>query len=119
MVKIHGFGTAPDASELPARSVAPVAMVAVYWVLGRRLAFGVNVAMKSSALYDTVPTTEVDPGPVRVKVEVLIVSGFIASLKVPLTAALMSTFVAVFAGDVDTNCGGVVSGAVPVVKVQM
>jgi hypothetical protein len=61
----------------------------------------------------------VEPGPVSVKVEVLIVSGFIASLKVPLTVALRYTPVAALTGDVDTNSGGVVPTAVRVANVQV
>jgi hypothetical protein len=47
VVKIHGFGTPPVvASGLPVRFVAPDVMLAVYWVLGRRLVVGVKVAIK-------------------------------------------------------------------------
>jgi hypothetical protein len=46
VVKVHGFGTAPLASALPNRSLAPVVTVAVYMLLARRLLAGVNVAIK-------------------------------------------------------------------------
>jgi hypothetical protein len=52
-------------------------------VLLARLAVGVNVAVVP--LYATVPATAVPPGPVSVKVVVLIEAGFIASLKVALS----------------------------------
>ena len=66
----------------------------------------------------TVPATAVPPGPASVKVVAAIVAGFIASLKVALTTWLMGTPVAPLAGIVETTVGGVVSGAVAVVKVH-
>ena len=45
-------------------------------------------------LYETAPATAVPPGPVRVKVEVVIEAGFIAMLKVAVTVVLMTTPVA-------------------------
>jgi hypothetical protein len=49
VVKVHGFGTIPAPSGLPARSVAPAVTVAVYSALGRRLAVGVKVAVLAIA----------------------------------------------------------------------
>ena len=66
---------------------------------------GVNVAMKLIASYEMVPAIAVDPGPVSWNVAVVIVSGFIASVKVALAAALRATPVARFAGTVETSSG--------------
>jgi hypothetical protein len=60
----------------------------------------------------------VPSGPAKLKVVELIVAGFIASLKVILTARLMATPVAALTGMVETTVGGVVSGAAAVVKVH-
>jgi hypothetical protein len=57
-----------------------------------RTAEGVNVAVKP--LYATVPAIAAAPGPVNVKVEVVIEAGFIATLKVAVTVVLMTTLVA-------------------------
>src|ERR1035437_9188825 len=46
VVKFHGFGTAPDASALPSRSLAPVVIVAVYVELIARALLGVNVPIQ-------------------------------------------------------------------------
>ena len=40
VVKVHGFGTTPAASALPARSVAAFVIVAVYCVLGCEVGCG-------------------------------------------------------------------------------
>jgi hypothetical protein len=45
VVKVHGFGAVPATSGFPARSVAALVIVAVYWVLAVRLADGVKVAI--------------------------------------------------------------------------
>jgi hypothetical protein len=45
VVKLHGFGLAPDASALPAKSFAAFEIVAVYCVVAVRFAAGVKVAM--------------------------------------------------------------------------
>ena len=47
VVKVHGFGIAPAANALPATSLAPVVIVAVYLVLAARVAgdVGVKVAV--------------------------------------------------------------------------
>ena len=70
-----------------------------------------NVAV--TPLYVTVPATA-PPGAVTVKVDPLIVAGFIASLKVALITWPIATFVAPFAGIVDTTTGA----GVIVVNVQ-
>jgi hypothetical protein len=57
-----------------------------------RTAEGVKVAVVP--LYATVPATAVPPGPVTVKVPVVIEAGFIAMLKVAVTVVLISTPVA-------------------------
>jgi hypothetical protein len=62
----------------------------------------VNVAV--TPLYVTVPATA-PLGPVTVKVEAVIVDAFIAMLKVALMGASTATFVAPFAGIVDTTDG--------------
>src|SRR5207245_11519916 len=65
-----------------------------------------------------VPVTAVPPGPVTLKLAVLIVKGSIALLKVALMVWLMATAVAAFAGTVELTVGRVVSGVAPVVKLQ-
>ena len=70
-----------------------------------------NVATRPA--YVTVPVTA-PPGPVSVKVDVLIVAAAIASLKVALSAWPMGTFTALFRGAV----GDTVGGGVIVVKVH-
>ena len=54
----------------------------------------------------------------NMKVVVVIVSGFIASLKVAESALLRATPRAALAGTVELTVGGVTSGAAPVVKLQ-
>ena len=56
---------------------------------------------------------------VTVKLVPVIVAGFMASLKVALIAVLVATPVAAAAGRVSVTVGRAVSGAAPVVKVQM
>ena len=77
---------------------------------------GTNVAVVP--IPETVPGTGVTPGPVTVMVAVLIVSGFIASLKPMETVLLMGTSMSPLAGEVTLTVGDVVSGAAPVVKVD-
>src|SRR5438309_1408082 len=61
----------------------------------------------------------VPPGPVTLKLAVLIVKGSIASLKVALMVGLIATAEATLAGTVALTVGGVVSGVAPVVKLQL
>ena len=67
------------------------------------------------------PTGAPSGGPLvcRVKVAVVIVAGFIALLKVALTAVCGQTLVARSAGLTVVTVGGMESGPAPVVKVQM
>ena len=58
------------------------------------------------------------PGPVKVKVAVVIVKGSIALLKVALSLLLTATAVAELTGTVEATVGGVVSGVAPVVKLH-
>ena len=99
---------------MPARSLAPVAMVAVNKVLTASVAPGVKVATAPAQL--TVPATGVAPGPVTVKVVAgdASVAQVIASLKVALNTWLTRTPVAAFTGVVETTAGG----GVIVVKVH-
>ena len=60
---------------IPVEFFAPIVIVAVYSVLGRRAAFGVNVAVVPENVI--VPVTGVTPGPVTVKVAAFIVVAFI------------------------------------------
>src|SRR5439155_1264978 len=60
----------------------------------------------------------VPPGPVTVKLAVLIVKGSIASLKVALMVWLIATAVAPSAGTVERTVGRVVSAVALVVKLQ-
>src|SRR6266513_6029581 len=60
----------------------------------------------------------VPPGPVTLKLAVLIVNGSIGSLNVALMVWLIATAVAPLTGTVKLTVGGVVSGIAPVVKPQ-
>ena len=115
VVKVH---VAADASPLPARSCAPVVIVAVYCVLPARDALGVNVAV----LPDT-PTVPLTGVPLlvttSVNVEVVSVALFIGSENVTITVLLSATLVAPMLGKRDCTVGGVVSGGVVVVKTQL
>src|SRR5579859_69752 len=55
----------------------------------------------------TAPATATPPGPVSVKVVLLIVAGFMASLKVAATFWLMGTPIALLTGLVEITVGGV------------
>src|ERR1700730_16763110 len=66
-----------------------------------------------------IPVMAVPPGPVTLKLAVLIVEGYIASLKVTLMVWLIATAVAPLAGTVELTVGGVVSAVTPVVKLQL
>jgi hypothetical protein len=68
-----------------------------------RTADGVNVAVKP--LYVTTPAMAVPPGPVTVKVPVLIVVGLIAVLKVAVMFVLIRTPVSPAVGLTDTTPG--------------
>src|SRR5207253_200830 len=61
----------------------------------------------------------VPPGPVTLKLAVLIVKGSIASLKVALMVWLIATARSAVAGTVALTSGRVVSGVTPVVKLQL
>jgi hypothetical protein len=61
----------------------------------------------------------VPEGQVSAKFEVLMVSGSIGSLKLAVMSALKATPVARAIGPVELTVGGVVSGATPVVKLQV
>src|ERR1700722_12378900 len=121
VVKLQGLGTTPAASGLPARSVAAFEIVAVYCVLGVRLAAGGNVAMSFTAAEGTVPVTAAPPTPATATANVpgaVMVSGSISLLKVALTTVLRETLIAPLAGLVRGRVGGVVSVPAPVVKFQ-
>jgi hypothetical protein len=77
---------------------------------------GVKVAVLPVSA--TVPVTEVLPA-CKVKVVVLMVEGFIASLKVALIELFTATPVWLFAGFVEATVGGVVSAPEAVVKDQL
>src|SRR5579863_1976583 len=118
VVKVQGFGTAPGPRALPARSCAPLVTVAVNVVLGARFIVGANTAVLLPAEYVTVPATSVAPGPVTVKVVLLIVAGFIAALNIADTFWLMGTVIAPFAGFVEMIVGALVFVVAPVLKVH-
>jgi hypothetical protein len=101
VVKVH---TKLADKGTPARSFAPVVIVAVNKVLLARTAVGVKVAVLPA--YVTAPVTGVAPGPVRVNVIAPIVAGFMASLNVAETRVFTGTAVAPFAGTVETTVGG-------------
>jgi hypothetical protein len=93
-------------------------MVAVYRVLPSRLTDGLNVAVLLLML--NVPVT-VAPSAALAKLKLVVFSVelVIGSEKVAETDELSATAVAVLAGEVEDTVGGVVSGAAPVVKVQV
>jgi hypothetical protein len=100
----------------PVEPMAPVEIVAVNRVLTASRAAGVKVA--TLPVHPTVPVMGVPPGPVNVNVvagETRLVQ-LIASLKVALSAWLVSTPVAPFAGTVEVMVGGTTGAAV--VKLQ-
>src|SRR5438046_767619 len=61
----------------------------------------------------------VPPGPVTLKLAVLIVNGSIGSLNVALMVWLIATAVAPLTGTVKLTVGGRVSGTAPVVQPQL
>lgn len=105
VVKLH---VKLAARALPARSCAPVVMVAVYCVFAARLLEGTNMAVLVPTA--TTPTT-LEPPEVGLseKDEVLSVEADIASEKVADTEAFSEMPVAAFDGDVSDIVGGVVS----------
>src|SRR5262245_56220198 len=80
------------------------------------MSVGVKVAVRSEER--RVGTEGVEPC-IRMKVVVLIVDASIGSLKLAVIAGSSRTFVASLAGPVARRIGAVVSGATPVVKVQL
>lgn len=100
VVKVH---TKLAARPTPAESFAPVVIVALNKVLLARTAVGVKVAVEPAKV--TAPATGVAPGPVTVKVDPLIVSGFNGSVNVTETGALTATAVAALAGSVEITVG--------------
>ena len=112
VVKVHTLLTA---SALPAKSLDPVVIVAVYVVLAARLLAGVKTAVTPVRV--TTPETAVAPC-FKVNVVVVIVKGSIASLKVAVIFVLVKTPVAALAGTVRVTVGAVVSRAALVVKIH-
>jgi hypothetical protein len=113
VVKLHVLMAA---NALPARSLIPVVIVAVYEVLAARLLAGSKVATLPEEV--KVAKTAVVPC-FNVKLAWVIVEGSIASLKVAVMFLLTTTPVAVSAGSVELTVGGVVSPVVPVVKLHV
>jgi hypothetical protein len=101
VVKLHAKLAA---SALPPGSLAPVVIVAEYKVLEARGVVGVKVAVVPAR--PAVPATAAPPGPVRVKVVVLIVAGAMTELNVAVTVVLGTTFTAPLAGVTDRTRGG-------------
>jgi hypothetical protein len=104
-----------DASGFAARSIAPVEMVAVYWVDGASAASGVNTA--TSPAQSTAPPT----GPAAeasVKVAALTVAQLIGSEKRARTVVATGASDALAAGPSAATVGAVVSRTAPVVKDQ-
>lgn len=89
-------------------SVTSVLIVALNSVLKARLVEGIKVATSVADAYVTCPATLAPPGPVTVNVDLLIVAGFIALLKVALTMVLLGqTATLPSAGVTDVTVGGV------------
>jgi hypothetical protein len=108
VVKVH---TKLAARGTPVGSFAPVVIVAVNTVLVASAVVGMNVAVVPAKV--TEPATGEAPGPVRVNVAVLIVAGFMASLKVAEIIVLTATPVDALTGTVEITVG-----AATVVKVH-
>ena len=106
------------ASGFPAKSLAAVVIVAVNKTPVANALVGVNVAVAPISEYVTVPGTGVIPGPVRLKVNPVMVAESIGSLKVAVTFWLVATVGARSAGIVEMTVGATVSEAAPVTKVQ-
>jgi hypothetical protein len=105
VVNIH---TKSCASPLPNWSCAPVVIVAVYGVSSARGFRGVKVATMSVASMETVPVTEFAPAAnVNVVAGEMIVAGFMALLKVAVTAALWQMPETPTPGFTETTVGGV------------
>ena len=100
------------AKVLPARSLAPVVIVAVYVVPDKRLAEGVKYAVL--AAYVIIPVSEVAPC-FKVKVVAVRVNGFIGTLKVAVIILLRTTPVTRSNGSVENTVGDRVA---PVLKVH-
>jgi hypothetical protein len=96
------------ANELPAVSLAPIVMVAVYTFEVASEEVGSKVAVFPSALSVTTPGTLVEPS-ISVNVEVVMVDGFMASLKVARILAVTTTLVAPSEGLVLATVGFTVS----------
>jgi hypothetical protein len=94
--------------------------VSVYEVLAAKGLVGVKVEVFPVPAYATVPSTSVvrDAVGARVKVLLVMVEGSIGSLKTAETVVFVATSVTVQAGLVEITVGGVVSGAVDVVKLH-
>jgi hypothetical protein len=107
VVKVHVLLAA---NALPAGSLTPVVIVAVYGVLTARLLVGLKIAVLPTQV--TAPGTGVAPC-VKVNVVAVQVAGSAASLKVAVRFLLVSTPVVVSPGFVELTVGGVVSAAPP------
>jgi hypothetical protein len=120
VVKVHGFGAAPDAKGLPDKSVTKFEIVAVYCVPEERFATGVNVAIWLIGSYVTVPSTGAPPTPAtaKEKVAVVIVTGSIALLNVALMVLFRGTLKTALAGFVPVMVGATASAVELVVKLQ-
>jgi hypothetical protein len=105
--KVQGFATPPDPSGVPARSVAPAAILAVYMVLLASRLDGVKRAPVPLPVQLTDPVTG-RPGAGGATVNVVErVEQFIAWLNVTPMAWESRTPVAVFAGTVASMVGTV------------
>jgi len=117
------------ANWFPPRQVTPVVIVAVYAVLGERLAAGVKIAVSNPSKL-TVPWTGVLPC-IKVKVPVLTVEASIASLKKAMIESFTGTLVLAANGlfgstgkivvdvGIVLTTNGVTVSISPVVKVQL
>ena len=112
VVPVVKFHVLAAAIALPALSLAPVVIVALYAVLAAKLPTGgVNIATFPVSSSPTVPTTPTagTADVATVNVVVLIVAGFIASLKLAVILLLSATAVAAVTGTVEVTVGAVVS----------
>src|ERR1700693_1785449 len=107
VVKVH---TLLKAKALPARSVTPVVIVAVYWVLAVRAVPGAKIA--AAPVHFTVPEIRFGPW-LKVNVPGVQLAGATVSLKYAAIFWLVATPVAALIGFVSVTVGLVVSAGGP------
>ena len=107
-----------ETSALPAKSCAPISIVASYFVFGEKSTSESNIAVLPSGLREITPFKGVvSPCFFTVNDSLSIVGLFIDSLNVAVTSELTGTPVAPSAGKVFNTLGGTFSPSSPVAAV--